>query len=42
MQIATKLVSTRRGALLAALLIAMLAGALILMYLNSYRNSLKA
>jgi Flp pilus assembly protein CpaB len=41
MQIATKLVSTRRGALLAALLIALLAGALILTYLNSYRDSLK-
>ena len=42
MQIATKLVSTRRGALLAALLVALLAGALILTYLNSYRSSLKA
>jgi Flp pilus assembly protein CpaB len=42
MQLATKLVSTRRGTLLAALLIAMLAGASILLYLNSYRDSLKA
>lgn len=42
MQLATKLVSTRKGTLLAALLIAMLAGASILLYLNSYRDSLKA
>ena len=42
MQLATKLVSTRRGTLLAALLIALLAGASILLYLNSYRDSLKA
>lgn len=42
MQFATKLVSTRRGTLVAALLIAMLAGASILLYLNSYRESLKA
>ena len=42
MQFATKLVSTRRGTLIAALLIAMLAGASILLYLNSYRDSLKA
>jgi Flp pilus assembly protein CpaB len=42
MQLATRLVSTRRGTLLAALLIAMLAGASILLYLNSYRDSLKA
>ena len=34
--------STRRGTLLAALLIALLAGASILLYLNSYRDSLKA
>ena len=42
MQLATKLVSTRRGTLLAALLIALLAGASILLYMNSYRDSLKA
>ena len=42
MQIATKLVSTRRGTLIAALLIAMIAGASILLYLSSYRQSLKA
>ena len=42
MQLATKLVSTRRGTLIAALLIALLAGASILLYLNSYRDSLKA
>jgi hypothetical protein len=42
MQLASRLVSTRRGTLLAALVIAMLAGASILLYLNSYRDSLKA
>ena len=42
MQFATKLVSTRRGTLIAALLIALLAGASILLYLNGYRDSLKA
>ena len=42
MQFATKLVSTRRGTLIAALLIALLAGASILLYLNSYRDNLKA
>jgi len=42
MQLATKLVSTRRGTLIAALLIALLAGASILLYLNSYRDSLQA
>jgi len=42
MQLATRLVSTRRGTLLAALVIAMIAGASILLYLNSYRDSLKA
>jgi Flp pilus assembly protein CpaB len=42
MELATRLVSTRRGTLLAALLIALLAGASILAYLNSYRESLKA
>jgi Flp pilus assembly protein CpaB len=40
-QLATRLVSTRRGTLLAALLIALIAGASILLYLNSYRESLK-
>jgi Flp pilus assembly protein CpaB len=42
MQFATKLVSTRRGTLVAALLIALLAGASILLYMNSYRDSLRA
>jgi Flp pilus assembly protein CpaB len=41
MQLATKLVSTRKGTLIVALLIAMLAGASILLYLNSYRSSLE-
>jgi Flp pilus assembly protein CpaB len=41
-QLATKLVSTRKGTLIVALLIALLAGASILLYLNSYRDSLKA
>jgi Flp pilus assembly protein CpaB len=40
-QLATRLVSTRRGTLLAAMLIALIAGASILLYLNSYRDSLK-
>ena len=42
MQLATKLVSTRRGTLIVALLIALLAGASIMLYLNSYRDSLQA
>lgn len=42
MQLATRLVSTRKGTLVAAMLIALLAGASILIYLNSYRDSLKA
>ena len=42
MQLATRLVSTRRGTLIAALLIALLAGASIMLYLNSYRDSLQA
>ena len=42
MQLATRIVSTRRGTLFAAMLIALLAGASILLYLNSYRDSLKA
>jgi Flp pilus assembly protein CpaB len=41
MELATRLVSTRRGTLLSALLIALLAGASILVYLNSYRESLR-
>jgi Flp pilus assembly protein CpaB len=41
MELATRLVSTRRGTLLAALVIAVLAGASILVYLQSYRESLK-
>lgn len=41
MEFATRLVSTRRGTLFAAVLIALLAGASILVYLNSYRDSLK-
>ena len=42
MQFATRVVSTRRGTLIAALLIALLAGAAILFYVNSYRSSLEA
>lgn len=41
MELAAKLVSTRKGTLVAALLIAVLAGASILVYLNSYRESLR-
>jgi Flp pilus assembly protein CpaB len=41
-QLASKLVSTRKGTLVAALLIALVAGASILLYLNSYRSSLEA
>jgi len=41
MEFAARLVSTRRGTLIAALLIALLAGASILLYLNSYRESLR-
>ena len=41
MELASRLASTRRGTLLSALLIALLAGASILVYLNSYRESLK-
>jgi Flp pilus assembly protein CpaB len=40
-QLATRLVSTRRGTLIAAMLIALIAAASILLYLNSYRDSLK-
>jgi Flp pilus assembly protein CpaB len=42
MELAARLVSTRRGTLLAAVLIAVLAGASILVYLNGYRESLKS
>jgi Flp pilus assembly protein CpaB len=42
MEFAGRLVSTRRGTLLAAALVALLAGASILVYLNSYRESLKS
>jgi Flp pilus assembly protein CpaB len=42
MQFATKIVSTRRGTLLLALLIALIAGASIMLYLRSYRDSLQA
>jgi Flp pilus assembly protein CpaB len=42
MEFAAKLVSTRRSTLLVAALIALLAGASILLYLNSYRESLKS
>jgi Flp pilus assembly protein CpaB len=42
MQLATRLVSTRRGTLIVALLIALVAGASIMLYLNSYRDSLEA
>ncbi len=41
MELASRLVSTRRGTLLTALLIALLAGASILLYLNRYRDSLR-
>ena len=42
MEFAGRLVSTRRGTLLVAALVALLAGASILVYLNSYRESLKS
>jgi Flp pilus assembly protein CpaB len=42
MELASRLVSTRRGTLLTAVLIALLAGASILVYLNSYRETLKS
>jgi Flp pilus assembly protein CpaB len=42
MEFAARLVSTRRSTLLVAALIALLAGASILLYLNSYRASLKS
>jgi Flp pilus assembly protein CpaB len=42
MQLATKLISTRRGAIIVAAGAALLAGILILIYLNGYRNSVQA
>lgn len=42
MELAQKLVSTRRGTLLVAATAALLAGAAIVLYLNSYRETLKA
>lgn len=42
MQMATKLISTRRGMVLVAAVAALLAGMLILIYLNGYRSSVKA
>lgn len=41
MELAARLVSTRKGTLFVAVLIALLAGASILVYLNSYRDSLR-
>jgi Flp pilus assembly protein CpaB len=42
MQLATKMLSTKRGTLILAGTAALLAGALILIYLNGYRNSVKS
>ena len=42
MELAHRLVSTRRGTLLVALLAALLAGAMIVAYLNRYRASMEA
>jgi len=42
MQLATKMLSTKRGTLFLAGTAALLAGALILIYLNGYRNSVKS
>ena len=42
MQLARKLTSTKRGTLLLAGVAALVAGALILIYLNGYRNSVKS
>lgn len=42
MQLATKMLSTKRGTLFLAGTAALLAGALILVYLNGYRNSVKS
>jgi Flp pilus assembly protein CpaB len=42
MQLATKLISTKRGTIFVAAAAALLAGILILIYLSSYRSSVKA
>jgi Flp pilus assembly protein CpaB len=42
MQLATKLISTKRGTIVVAAAAALLAGILILIYLSSYRSSVKA
>jgi Flp pilus assembly protein CpaB len=42
MQLATKLISSKRGAIIVAASAALLAGILILLYLNSYRSGVKA
>ncbi len=42
MQLASKLLSTRRGTLFVAAAAALLAGTLILIYLNGYRNSVES
>jgi Flp pilus assembly protein CpaB len=42
MQVGTKLISTRRGMIIVATSAALLAGILILIYLNGYRSSVKA
>jgi Flp pilus assembly protein CpaB len=42
MQLASKLISTKRGTLIVAAGAALLAGVLILVYLNSYRSSVQA
>ena len=42
MQLATKVLSTKRGTLFVAGAAALLAGALILIYLNGYRNTVKS
>ncbi len=42
MELAQRLISTRRGSFYLALLTAIVAGALILVYLNQYRHNLKA
>ena len=42
MQLGTKLISTKRGTIIVAAAAALLAGILILIYLNGYRSSVKA
>jgi Flp pilus assembly protein CpaB len=42
MQLATKVISSKRGAIIVAASAALLAGILILLYLNSYRSGVKA